>query len=317
MNAALEIELFELLACGSKTSKEIAESLKTDEPITEALLNVLVAIGLLDLNDGQYCLTAFSQDYMLKSSEANQITAIQSFSGSLGPFDNLVQALTSGPTRFNNKMWTTEQAVLNMEQSAKAGMIQNVVSFITALPEFAACRKMCDLAGNIGYYSFALLNENNNLRAHVYDLLEVCELAERLKGKEPNLNRVNFHAYDIESGDSFGCGYDLFFCSHFLYEYGATRDLTGFLKTVNQSMKIGGVFVSNHISSNISGENYLTLTIVELMTRLMGYPTHQLPEKVLKEALSEVGFGDFTVRQPSEKTAFPTLLLSAVKLKEA
>jgi len=316
INAALEIGLFELLDGGAKTCKEISESLSTVENITEALLNVLVSIGLLDLQDDQYSLTALSKDYMVKSSEAHQIAGIQSFSGSVGPFDNLVQALSSGPTRFNNKMWASEQAVLNMEQSAKAGTIQNVVSFIKGLPQFEKSTKMCDLAGNIGYYSFALLNENKELRAHIYDLLEVCELAEHLKGKEPNLSRANFHAYDIESGDSFGCDYDLFFCSHFLYEYGATNALTGFLKTVNQSMKIGGLFVSNHISSNTSGDSNLTLMLVELMTRLMGYPTHQLPEKTLKEALSEVGFGNFTVRQPSENTTFPTLLLSAVKLRE-
>lgn len=316
IHAAIDIELFDLLDSGEKSSTEIATALNTIHNITEALLNVLVAIELIQKKNDKYALTDQAKDFLVKKSPVNQIGAVKSISGSAGPFDHLVEGLTQSAERFNNRMWATKEAVLGIEQNSKAGAVQNVVSFIKELPQFKSSTKMCDLAGNIGYYSFALLNENPDLRSHVYDLLEVCDLAEQLKGREPHINRVNFHGFDIESDDEFGNDYDLFFCSHFLYELGTNERLPKFFKTVNRAMKPGGVFISNHISPVFPDKDKITIAIVELMTRLMGYPTHQLSEEVLKDALSEAGFGEFTVRQPNETTTFPVLLLSAVKLKE-
>lgn len=82
-------------------------------------------------------------------------------------------------------------------------------------------------------------------------------------------------------------------------------------------MKQGGIFISNHICDKaLNNEDSLTLSLVELQTRAMGYPTHQLPEVTLKKALKETGFGEFTVKQPNGIYAFPTLLLSAKKMHE-
>lgn len=82
-------------------------------------------------------------------------------------------------------------------------------------------------------------------------------------------------------------------------------------------MKAGGLFVSNHLcDKTIDKESELTLVLVELQTLTMDYPTHQLPETTLKEMLNKAGFGDFHVRQPDGGYAFPTLLLSAKKIKE-
>ena len=82
-------------------------------------------------------------------------------------------------------------------------------------------------------------------------------------------------------------------------------------------MKPGGIIVSNHICDKaIDKEGSLTLSLVELQTRILGYPTHKLPEATLKEMLTQAGFGDFHVKQPDGSYTFPTLLLSAKKIKE-
>ncbi|MEA3505514.1 MAG: methyltransferase type 12, partial [Bacteroidota bacterium] len=66
-------------------------------------------------------------------------------------------------------MWSTEESIKDVEQGSKAGAIQNVVNFVKEIPEFKQAKKMCDFAGNSGYYSFSFLNENKNLYASVYD----------------------------------------------------------------------------------------------------------------------------------------------------
>jgi len=59
----------------------------------------------------------------------------------------------------------------------------------------------------------------------------------------------------------------------------------------------------------------LTIPIVELLTRCVGYPTHSLPRKILIDALEESGFGDFSLKEPVYCPAYPTLLLVARKIR--
>ncbi len=315
INVSIDIGLFETLSAKSMTAEEIAVATDTDAGIMEALCDLLAVIDFLEKKEERYELTTLAQEYLLKNSMINQLQDIAMYSGSAGPFDNLLRALKEGGQQFDNKMWAGKEAAIQMEQGARAGAIQNVVDFVKTLPEFTACTKMCDLAGNSGYYSYAITAENPNLLAHVYDLPEVVDVAETLRRDESN-KRVSFQAFDIKQNDNFGSGYDLFFTSHFLYEYGVNGELAAFFKKVNPAMKIGGIFVSNHISADTCQSNLLTAKIVELLTRAMGYPTHQLPRETLENALLEAGFESFTVKAPTSNLAFPTMLLAAKKVKD-
>jgi len=314
INAAVEAQFFEILSEKPRSFDDIAQKSGTKKPVTKAILSVLEKIGLISTTDDTCSLTPLGSDYLVAGSEANQLAAIGKFSGSSGPFDNLAGALKGEASRFDEKMWSSKEACMNMEQGMKAGGLQNVLAFIKTLPDFFRCTKMCDFAGNIGYYSYAFLQENPNLESHVYDLQAVCENARELKQNEPDFDRVTYHGIDIKKGDSFGDGYDFFYTSHFLYEYGANGSLVDFLKRVNAAMKPGGLLVSNHVCDKACDrESEIILALIELQTRVMGYPTHALPEQTLKQALTEAGFDNFTTQLPDENNAFPTLLLAARK----
>ena len=316
INAAIDIKLVEILSGNNLPLASVVEKLGTKKTVTEALLNVLSGIGLVAEEDGRYRLTALSEEYLVQHSAANQLHEVKRFNGSNGPFDFLLQALKGLVPEFDGKMWSSKDAALNMEQGMKAGGLQSVVSFVKSIPEFRLCTNMCDLAGNIGYFSYAFLQQNPNLRSQVYDLPVVCQNARELKQNEKDFSRVTYHDFDMKKDESFGEGYDFFFISHFLYEYAANDSLGDFFRKMNRSMKPGGIFVSNHICNKaIDKEAELTLSLVELQTRILGYPTHKLPETTLKEALAEAGFGDFRTQYPDGNYAYPTLLVSAKKVR--
>jgi len=317
INVATDINLFETLLDEQLTLESIIKKLKTNKTVTEALLKVLVEIELVKFENEKYSTTELSKEYLIKNSELNQLHEIKQYSGSKGPFDFLQKALNNESPEFNGSIWSSKETAIAMEQGAKAGAIQNVVSFIKTLPKFKSCKSMCDFAGNTGYYSYALLQENPDLYSNVYDLLAVCEIAKEVKKEEKDFSKVNYHDYDIKKDESFGQGYDLFFSSHFLYELAANNTLIDFLKKVNKSMTLGGIFVSNHIcTQHITKETSITLSIIELQTRTMGYPTHQLPQEKLRIALTEAGFGDFHTKLPDGSHAYSTLIFSAKKLYE-
>ena len=316
INSAIEVGLFEALQGKSLSCVQLSLQIACDERICESLLEILSAINYLEKKKGLYKLTALSNDYLLKSSEVNQLSAIKSFMITSGPFAGLTDALKGNITAYDQNMWSNEEAIKDIEQGSKSGAIQNVVAFAKEIPEFKKARKMCDFAGNSGYYSYALLKGNKNLEAHVYDLDEVCKIAARIKKDEEDFNRVFYHSFDLMDDDDFGDEYDLFFSSHFLYKYNTKDLLINLLKKVNKSMKMGALFISNHIGGQVHGDHDLTLCIIELMTRSMNFPTHTLAENTLKAALRVAGFGKFRVKAPDEKSAYPTVLLSAVKVKE-
>ena len=313
INAAIDIDLFQALSKGPVPLSLLCDTLDTKQPITQALLDVLITIMLVEKQGENYTLTPAAQDFLIRESETNQIHSVKEFSGSSGPFDNLKDALCKGPAPFNEKMWSSKESVLNMEQGQKGGAIQAVLSFVRDLPQFAACTNMCDFAGNIGYFSIAFMQANKDLRAHVYDLPEVCALGRELKKDHADSNRLSFHDFDIDKDTGFGSGYDLFLSSHFLYEMNARERLAGFLNQVSRAMVPGGIFISNHVAPPKGEGPHLTSSLLELMTRCMGYPTHHLPEQDLKSALSQAGFGNFTTRRMETELAYPVLLLAAVK----
>ena len=304
INTGIDIKLFEALSKKEMHLRQLAEELDSKENLTGTLLEIYEAVGLVEKRGDAYGLTPAAGDFLVESSGANQLGAIRRFTGSRGPFDNLTELVKKGAPGFNDRMWSTREAVTGMEQQNKAGTLQAVLSFVTGHKEFSSCRKMCDFAGSIGYYSLQFLRENPGLRAHVYDLPEVCSLARELKQDDRCFDRITYHDTDIAAGDSFGDGYDLFFSSHFLYEYNFKNELVSFLKRVNSSMNPGGLFVSNHVATEAGGSRNVILSLVELMARISGYPTHKLPEEDLKNALTEAGFGEFRTELNTEANCF-------------
>ena len=316
INAAIDVGIFEALSDNAMSCKALSEKIKTNLAVTDALLEVLTVVNYLKKKDNKYGLTILASEYLTQASGFNQLHTLKSFAVTDGPFKNLQSALKGDIQKFDPTMWSSEEVIKGMEQGGKAGAIQNVLAFAKTIPEFKTATKMCDFAGSAGYCALAFLSENPKLKAKVYDLDTVCKIARKIKKGEPNFNRISYHPFDARTNDDFGNTYDFFFSSHYLYEFAATNQLSVFLKQVNKSMKMGGLFISNHMAEKHSESCPLTFAIIELMTRIMGYPTHFLAEKVLKEALTAAGFGSFNTKAPDQRLAFPSLLLSAVKERE-
>lgn len=317
INSAVEVSVFETLLSGAMSYAELAEKINTDKRITASLLEVLLSISFLQKQDDKYSLTELSKEYLTQSSDINQLRAIKGFIVNEGPFCKLTQALKGDIPHFNQDMWSTEESIKGIEQGAKAGAIQNVLNFVKEIPEFKNAKRMCDFAGNSGYYSFPLLNENKNLYALVYDLKAVCEIARKIKKDEPDFNRISYHDLDLTKEEDWGKDYDFFFSSHYLYKYGTTEEsLIVILKQINKSMKMDGLFVSNHMSGDVNKIAKTSITIIELMTRAMGFSTHSIPEETFKQALIKAGFGKFHIKAPDFALDYPTLLLAAIKIEE-
>jgi len=317
INGAQQAGIFEALAKDGAGAGTLAQRLHADPGILGAVLEVLGAVKLLVRDtDNRYRLSPQAKHFFLESSPVAQIREIQSFCRHPGPFDDLPGRLKNGVPHFDPAVFSHKEAILDLEQRARGGQIQEVVDFICTIPRFPSFRLMCDFAGSSGYYSQALLNKNPNLRSRVYDTPGVAALAGQATRNRGTCGRLEFIGIDMDTNPDFGRGYDLFFVSHFLYHWAAAGQLPGFLKKVNQAMHPGGIFVSNHIGNAEEDQDLITQSITELLGRAQGYPTLILDEAKLKQALSLAGFSAFRIRPAKEGTHLNNTLVSAKKIKE-
>ena len=312
ISTAMELGLFDALAEEPMDASTLSVKLGTVENLTEAFANVLVTLNLLEKNGADYSLTQISADFLVKSSPAYQGATIVMFSHYGQVMSKITEILKNGPPKFDTDMWANIEAMKVGGQGTMGGSIQDVTEFITTLPEFPNLKNMCDLGGSHGFYTMALLDKNPQLKGTVLDLPKVAELAKELISEMGCAERIDTIGADIKTDVSIGEGYDLVFASHVIYEWkGHLEDI---LKRINKAMVPGGVFVSNHLSMDDDECGPVSGTMVELMTRLMGYPTHHLSEGELKQALETSGFGDFTERPAEEARQYRCLILAARKL---
>lgn len=317
VDGAQQAGIFEALEKEGASTGTLAQRLHADPGILGAVLEVLAAIKLLVWDpDNRYRLSRLAKHFLLESSQAAQIREIRSFCRHPGPFDDLSGRLKNGAHHFNPDAFSDKEVLLDLEQRARGGQIQEVVNFICAIPQFASFKLMCDFAGSSGYYSQELLNENPNLKSRVYDTPTVATLAGQTAGDRGTCGRLEFIGMDMDACLDFGQGYDLFFVSHFLYHWAAVGHLPWFLKKVNRAMHPGGIFVSNHIGNAVKTQDCITQSIIELLGRTQGYPTLTLDESKLKQALSLAGFSEFRTRPAKDGTHLNNTLVSAKKIKE-
>ena len=313
LDGAMEIGFFDALAAGPAGADVIADRLGTVESLTEALADALTALGLLRKGAAVYSLTDESREFLVASSRTYQRGAVKSNFAFGRYMTDMPKLIRAGEPGRDNAFYYSIDMMRSMAQGTLSGSLQDAVDFITALPEFLALKHVCDLAGNHGFYTMALLDQNPVLRGTICDQPDVAELAQDFIKEMGYEGRMDTIGIDLETEGSFGGGYDLVFTSHMLYSWKGR--LEEIFTRINQSLVPGGVFVSNHCTVIEGEELSVPSAMMELMTRLAGYPSHHFTEGELKDALSACGFSDFTVIYPEETRRGHNLLLAARKKK--
>lgn len=320
IKTAIKLNVFELLSNKGLTIEEIVQKTKTDKNVTKSLLRTLISVELLKQDGKVFSLTTESKEYLTKKSEANQLHALEELMSEEEMIAKLSDALKGNFIKFDSSRWSTEKVIHNMEQGAKAGKLQRVLAFVEDIPEFKKATKMCDFAGNSGYYSYGFLQINPLLHSFVYDQPDVCKNAKEIKKNEETFNRITYQPFEMNLDESYGKDFDFFFVSNCLYGIvdKETDELQNLFKKINRALKIGSLLVSNHSNGETTTkESEITRSVFKLMIAMRGRDmSFSVPEKRLKEVLTKAGFGKFNVQLPDENTAMSSMLLSAIKIKE-
>jgi predicted O-methyltransferase YrrM len=208
---AIELNLFSAVGSGASVP-EVAERLATDPRATEMLLNALVAIGLLEKQNGLFRNTEVAARRLDDASPESARLGLMHTVHMWTRWSSLTDSVRGGTAVAYQEMqdrgpeWT-DAFIAAMHRNAleRAPEVVNAVGT-------EGVRRMLDVGGGSGAYSIAFAQASAVLKAEVLDLPAVTAIAERHIREAGLEDSVSTRAGDLRK-DKFGAGYDLIYIS--------------------------------------------------------------------------------------------------------
>jgi len=237
---AIELDVFSSLGDGA-TAAEVAGRLETDVRATEMLLNALVALQLLEKEDGVFRNGQLAARYLTEGAPDDSRSGLMHSAHLWQRWSTLTDCVKKGtsvtytPMEERKERWT-QAFIAAMHKNALARAPQ-VVAAVGA----EGISRMLDVGGGSGAYAMAFIRANGNIRAEVLDLPSVIPLAGRYVEDAGLAGKVALRAGDMHT-DDFGDGYDLILMSAICHMNSPQQNRELFAKSFN-ALVPGGRFV--------------------------------------------------------------------------
>ena len=301
--AAHQLGFFSALA-KPKQAAEVAGECATDPRMTEKLLTVCCALGVLSRDGDSFALTKLGKDMLLPDSP-------RYIGGVIGHNEILWWATTGLPEvvrtgkrdsapkppeqfqkdLFDNWIWA-------MHGIAANGQAQWVARQL----DLGDRRLLLDVAGGPGTYSIALCQRFPHLKAVVWDLSETLVITRKVISRFGMSRSIKVQEGDWNK-DEFGSGYDCLLMSNILHGPGSHAETR--LKQAKRALKPGGLLIVHDFLLNNDRSGPLPASLFNLW--LGTYTVSEMVEVIRKAGFSDVsliagnaqrGSGLVTARRP-------------------
>ena len=314
---SVRVKLFDIME-SPVTPDQISGHIPLDKTILQALLDFLEARKLIVNSDGYYVNSPQTAEFLVSTSPFYQ-GGILDMQARLG--ESACASMRKQLQKHVKKHDETVSERTMQEggsgsgflsgpaQFAVRGTLQDTVAFITGLDRFREAETMCDIGGNRGHYTTALLDRHPSLSAVIAEVPKLAAVIDKEFQYSGYRDRISVLPFDLRLDMLPERSYDLILASFVLHIL--ADDLPAVVRKISDGLKSGGVFIAQNLDSGSCNGRREEKTVRELMTRALGYPTHYLDRGRLEDALRAAGFTDFTERRTGADGS--SYILSAVK----
>ena len=286
---AIELDLFTAVGQGA-TSADVAKTLNTDPRATEALLNALAAIDVLDKNENSFKNIPLTARYLVKDSEQDSRIAAMHIVGLWHRWSTLTECLKKGTSVIVEKGKTRDQ---DETRAFIAAMHKNAVfraEKTAEILDISGINSMLDLGGGSGAYAIAFAKHKPDIKATVFDLPEVIPLTKKYVSEEGLENKIDFIEGDMIK-DAFGEGYDLVWISAICHMFGPDENLKLF-KKVYEALNPGGrIIIQDFIlNEEKTSPRFGAVFALNMLVNTKAGSSYSKPEYI--DWLSSTGFKD-------------------------
>ena len=286
---ALELDLFTAVGKGA-TAGEAAQRAGTDPRATEAILNALVAMGLLAKADVLYSVTPVTGRYFAAGGEHEARVATLHNASLWERWSRLTDAVRGGTApAFTDEgergaEWTVPFiAAMHRIARERTRMVVGAVGVDSV-------KRVLDVGGGSGAYAIAFAQASPQVEVDLLDRPDVLEIAARHVGEAGLADRVHLRPGDLTK-DALGEGYDLVLLSaicHSLDEEGNE----GLVRRCREALAPGGRLVISEfiLDEDGTGPKFAALFSLNMLVGTKGGASY--PEGRIASWMSSAGLSD-------------------------
>jgi SAM-dependent methyltransferase len=245
---AYELGIFTRLKNKARSSSDVAKDIKSDERATDRLMNALVGLGLLVKKQGSFSNAPFSEKFLVKGE--------RDYMGNLGHAVNLWKTWgTLTDCVMAGRTVAVDQPIVNRGDDWLEAFIAAMhfrgpqqAAEVEDCLDLSAVRKILDVGGGSGLFSFEFIRRNKQAKAVIFDLPTVIPLTKKYIALEGFSDSVSTFAGDYLK-NSFESGYDLVFVSAVIHINSADENKTLVKKCADALNSEGHLVIVDHLMS--------------------------------------------------------------------
>ena len=238
---AAELDLFTLLVERPRSLEEAAAALDADRRALAILLDALAAMGLLEKSaDGWR--TPETLVPLLSSSGERSLLPLALHSVNLWDRWSRLTETVAGTRPAAGDGWT--RSFIGAMHAVAAPQADALVAAVGP----GSARRLLDVGGGPATYTLAFLRAVPDLRATLFDLPDVVEIARENAERAGLVDRVDLVAGDLRT-DALPGGHDLAFVSAIVHMLGPAGNVALFRKVREALVPGGRIVLRDHVMS--------------------------------------------------------------------
>ena len=287
---AAEIDVFSLLLDTPKTSAQLSRELSSDQRATEALLNALVALGLLVKTERTFRVRPGFERVLSSSAPETVLPVIRHMAQLWDSWGRLTEIVRTGEARRSvEELERDEQGVrafIGAMHTIGLGLARSVVARL----DLSGRRNLIDVGGGSGVYTIAVLQAAPEMRATVFDRPLVTEIARQRLAEEGMSDRVELVNGDFYV-DVLPAGHDLALLSAIIHQNDAEQNIELYRKVFDALVPGGTLVVRDFVMSEDHTEPPDgAFFAINMLVNTPGGSTYSFEE--ISEDLEAAGFVD-------------------------
>jgi len=255
--AAYELHVFARLSgTDGHTIDELAELLGVGERPAELLVTACASVGLLERRDGRYLNSALAEEFLVPGKPYYFGGWVEMLDRRLYPaWSRLTEAVrTDRPTSWNpdeqSHMFDSEDPqLLATFWEAMHSLSTYTARELGAHVDLSASTSLLDVGGGSGAYDIELLRRYPDLRATVFDLPPVCELASKRIAAAGYEDRIAVTPGDFLADPELPAGHDVALLSMIMHDWTPEQD-QAILRKCFAALPPGGRIVISELLVN-------------------------------------------------------------------
>ncbi|MCX5854977.1 MAG: methyltransferase [Deltaproteobacteria bacterium] len=283
-----ELNVFTILSHAPLTAKEVSDRTGTDMRALTILLDALAAMGFLIKHNDAYRCTPSLTPLLAEDQPGSVLPMILHAAHLWRRWSSLTNVAagtkesegTSSPSRSAEEM----RAFIGAMHVVAEPQAREIITAVNP----GSAKALLDVGGASGTYTIAFLHAVPEMRATLFDMPEVVEMARERLGRAGMLDRVTLVPGDFYR-DEFPRGHDLAFVSAIIHQNSLDQNVNLYHKIFRSLNRGGRIVIRDHIMDN----NRIyprdgAIFAVNMLLGTSGGGTYTYEE--IKTGLSQAGF---------------------------